>query len=464
MAAVGFVIKIVIVLGLGYLLTIKIIPWLYVKIARLLGFKAKMTPITRKRVARFKSIKRGFWSFRIITTLFVVSLFLELLVNDKALVIYYDGKIAFPAFAELADGILFFATISSYNAKEDFGQIGTEPVDYREFAKNAGNPEQMRANVDAEIAELDAAFAKLEADKPGPKTRKSKKRRYERKLRQLNQRRKRVEAREAKVKVFEEGGAWCLMPLYPYSHRESRLDLEKNPPNPPSSRQGIPLGTDMSGRDIVTLMLYGFRISLAFALLVAACGYCFGIIFGGIMGYYGGWTDIILQRIVEIWGSIPFLFTIMIIASILTPNFILLAVLLIVLRSWLSMTYYLRAEFYREKAKDYVQAAIGAGVSDWKIITRHIIPNSLVPVVTFAPFGIVSYIGILVSLDYLGFGLPPGTPSWGALLRQGLENVRDYPHLVTVPVVALAATLYCVVIIGEAVREAFDPKVFSRLR
>jgi microcin C transport system permease protein len=123
-----------------------------------------------------------------------------------------------------------------------------------------------------------------------------------------------------------------------------------------------------------------------------------------------------------------------------------------------------RGEFYREKSKDYVQAAIGAGVSDWKIIVKHILPNSLVPVVTFAPFGIVAYIGSLVSLDYLGFGLPPGTPSWGALLRQGLENVKFYPHLTIIPVVALAVTLFMVVMIGEAVREAFDPKVFSRLR
>jgi len=146
------------------------------------------------------------------------------------------------------------------------------------------------------------------------------------------------------------------------------------------------------------------------------------------------------------------------------PTFMVLVVMLIVLRSWLGITYYVRGEFYREKAKDYVQAAIGAGVSDWKIITKHILPNSLVPVVTFAPFGIVAYISTLVSLDYLGFGLPPGTPSWGALLRQGLENVKFHPHLLLVPTIALAATLYAVVMIGEAVREAFDPKVFSRLR
>ena len=155
---------------------------------------------------------------------------------------------------------------------------------------------------------------------------------------------------------------------------------------------------------------------------------------------------------------------IMILASLVQPTFGMLVVMLIVLRSWLGITYYVRGEFYREKSKDYVQAAIGAGVSDWKIITKHILPNSLVPVVTFAPFGIVAYISTLVSLDYLGFGLPAGTPSWGALLRQGLENVKFYPHLLIVPIAALAATLYAVVMIGEAVREAFDPKVFSRLR
>ena len=254
------------------------------------------------------------------------------------------------------------------------------------------------------------------------------------------------------------------MPLYPYGPDELRLDLPENPPNKPSLERGIPLGTDTSGRDVLPLMLYGFRISLAFALAVAAIGYAIGVVVGGIQGYYGGWIDILSQRFVEIWGSIPFLFTIMIIASLITPSFALLVALMVVLQSWLGITYYIRGEFYREKAKDYVQAAIGTGVADWKIIVRHILPNSLVPLVTFAPFGIVAYIGALVSLDYLGYGLPPGTPSWGALLRQGLDNVRFYPHLTIIPTVALAATLYTVVMIGEAVREAFDPKVFSRLR
>ena len=161
---------------------------------------------------------------------------------------------------------------------------------------------------------------------------------------------------------------------------------------------------------------------------------------------------------------IPFLYAIMILASIVQPSLLALAVMLVVLRSWIGITYYVRGEFYREKAKDYVQSAIGTGVSDWSVMVSHILPNSLVPVVTFAPFGIVSYMLVLVSLDYLGFGLPPGTPSWGYLLSQGRNYVTSYPHLIVIPSAALAATLFCVVVVGEAVREAFDPKVFSRLR
>ena len=250
----------------------------------------------------------------------------------------------------------------------------------------------------------------------------------------FERRRNALEELETAKRNFTEGNAWIVNTLYSHSPDELRYDLGENPPNKPSFSKGIPLGTDVSGRDVLSLLLYG------------------------------GWIDILSQRFVEIWGSIPFLFLIMIIGSMITPDFLILACLMIVLRSWLGITYYVRGEFYREKAKDYVQAAIGAGVRDLKIITKHILPNALVPVVTFAPFGIVAYISSLVSLDYLGFGLPPGTPSWGALMRQGLENMRFYPHLLIVPIAALATTLYSVVMVGEAVREAFDPKVFSRLR
>jgi microcin C transport system permease protein len=154
----------------------------------------------------------------------------------------------------------------------------------------------------------------------------------------------------------------------------------------------------------------------------------------------------------------------MIIASIMEPGFLILAILLVVLRSWLGITYTIRGEYYREKARDYVQAARAIGVRTPKILFRHIFPNALVPVVTFMPFGIVAYISSLVSLDYLGFGLPPGTPSWGTLLRQGFENIQNHPQLIFYPILAFSLTLFTVVMIGEAVREAFDPRKYSRLR
>ncbi|MEA3307630.1 MAG: ABC transporter permease subunit, partial [Elusimicrobiota bacterium] len=264
------------------------------------------------------------------------------------------------------------------------------------------------------------------------------------------------------VEVFTSGKAWIIMPLYPYSPHEHILDLPERPPNKPYLAH--PMGTDDSGADVLAQLFYGFRISLSFALIVAFIGYTAGAIVGGIMGYFGGWVDIALQRFIEIWGSIPFLFTIMIMASIVAPGFWLLAIFLVILRSWIGITYYIRGEFYREKAKDYVQAAIAMGASEWSVMMKHILPNSLVPLVTFAPFGIVAYIGSLVSLDYLGFGLPVGTPSWGTLLDQGMKYIKYYPHLIITPSVAFAFTLFTVVMIGEAVREAFDPKVFSRLR
>jgi microcin C transport system permease protein len=175
-------------------------------------------------------------------------------------------------------------------------------------------------------------------------------------------------------------------------------------------------------------------------------------------------VDIGVQRFIEIWSAIPFLFVLMIVASIVRPSFWTLALMLIVLSAWVGITYTVRGEFYREKARDYVQAAVAVGVRTPKIMARHILPNALVPVVTFLPFEIVVNIDVLVALDFLGFGLPPGTPSWGDLLRLGAENVSNHPELVMAPVLALAITLFCVVSIGEAVREAFDPKTYSRLR
>ena len=202
---------------------------------------------------------------------------------------------------------------------------------------------------------------------------------------------------------------------------------------------------------------------MTFALLVTFFSYLIGVAIGGYLGYFGGIFDIVVQRIVEIWSSIPFLYAIMIVVSIVGEVHLGWLVVLLAAFGWMGMTYYIRGEFLREKAKDYVSAAISIGHKDHTIIFKHILPNSLTPVISFMPFAIVGNITSLVSLDFLGFGLAPPTPSWGEMMSQGMSHLKD-PWLVFAPLGALFLTLMLVSFIGEAVREAFDPKQYSRLR
>ncbi len=270
----------------------------------------------------------------------------------------------------------------------------------------------------------------------------------------------------------EGGGNWVLMPLYPYSTNESLLELEGVPPHAPS--RDHPLGTDNRGRDVFARLAYGFNISMSFALLVVVFSYASGIVVGAAIGYFGGKLDILGQRVIEIWSSLPFLYTIIIVSSIvvpiylpgknqlLQPSFWLLIIILSAF-GWMGITYYIRGEFYREKAKDYIGAAIAMGASESAIMFKHILPNALTPVVSFAPFAIVGNISALVALDFLGFGLPAPTPSWGELIGQGMQYLTKW-WLVFFPLGAVFLTLLLIVFIGEAMREAFDPKEYSRLR
>ena len=271
------------------------------------------------------------------------------------------------------------------------------------------------------------------------------------------------EARYRDLKqVFEseDNGNWVLMPPYPYSPYED-ITFEGNKMyEPPSSRHW--LGSDNTGRDVFARLCYAFNISISFALILTVITYILGILIGGSMGYFGGKFDLFFQRLIEIWSSLPMLFVIIIFVSILRPTFFLL-IGIYTMVNWIGMTYYMRAEFYREKAKDYVAAALSMGQSDLKVMFLHIFPNSLVPVITYFPFSIVAGISALVGLDYLGFGLAPPTPSWGQMLDVGLQNVTKW-WMVFAPVSAQFLTLLAVVFIGEGVREAFDPKVYSRLR
>jgi microcin C transport system permease protein len=273
---------------------------------------------------------------------------------------------------------------------------------------------------------------------------------------------------------FKEAGRgdWVVMPPYPYGPNESLLDLPGSPPHAPSARHWF--GTDDRGRDVLVRLAYGFNTSLTFALFVMLVADGFGIAVGAVLGFISGKVDLLGQRFIEIWASLPFLYTIIIVSSIVVPVYVpgrsqvlqpsfWLLVFILSAFEWMSITYYIRGEFYREKAKDYVGAAIATGVSEPAIMFKHILPNALTPVVSFAPFVIVANIGALVALDFLGFGLPAPTPSWGELIGQGMENLTKW-WLVFFPLGVMFLTLLLVVFVGEAVREAFDPKEYSRLR
>lgn len=344
----------------------------------------KSESLLQKRLRKFKSIKRGYFSFIIILIMYFLSFFAPLLMNNKAIIVKYDGKMYFP--------------IAQYVSGQQLGQDVYGEAKYRELKE--------------------------------------------------------------KFKEEDEGN-WVLMPLYPYGPLESMTDNDEGfPPNPPSPQHWF--GTDDRGRDVFVRLAYGFNTSISFSLLVVTIGYIIGIAIGASLGYFGGKYDIIMQRFIEIWGAMPMLYIVIIISSIIRPNFILL-VFLLCLTSWVGITYFMRGEFYREKSKDYVHAAIAMGATDKVVVFKHILPNALVPIITFLPFAIVGGIGSLVSLDFLGFGLQPPTPSWGELVNQGMQNIFKW-WLVLFPLGAMFCTLLIVVFIGEAVRQAFDPREFSRLR
>ena len=279
-----------------------------------------------------------------------------------------------------------------------------------------------------------------------------------------------VNYRDLRDRFAAEGGDnWLLMPLVPYNAFENNGHGGVFRPSAPSAGNQHYLGTDTTSRDILARLFYGTRIALIFALAFTAWVYLIGISVGCAMGYFGGVFDLFFQRIIEIWSNIPFLYMVIIVFSVIPSSLsitsrigILLAVM--VLFSWTGMTYNMRTETYKEKARDYVAAARIIGASDSRIVFRHILPNVLATLVTFMPFVVVSAIGAITALDYLGFGLPPPTPSLGELLKQGTANLRTAPWIVSAAFVTLVFLLTLITFIGEAVRESFDPKKFTVYR
>jgi microcin C transport system permease protein len=361
------------------------------------GF-VRLSPLNRRRLANFKANRRGYWSFWLFMVLFVVTLFAELLANDRPIVAQYKGELLFP--------------IAVNYPEEKFGGFLAE-TDYRDP----------------------------------------------------------VIANEI------EANGWMLWPPVRYAYNTNNRDLPVPAPAPPTwmlsdeqcrpiaERLGVQgcralewnwLGTDDQGRDVVARLIYGFRISVLFGLILAGISSVIGIFAGAVQGYFGGLTDLLFQRVIEIWTAIPSLYLLIIVSSIITPSFfVLLGILL--LFSWVSLVGVVRAEFLRARNLEYVRAARALGLSNAKIMVKHVLPNAMVATLTFLPFILNGSITTLTSLDFLGFGLPPGSPSLGELLAQGKANLQA-PWLGLTGFVVIAFMLSLLIFIGEAVRDAFDPR------
>ncbi|QLF95117.1 ABC transporter permease [Pseudomonas sp. ABC1] len=254
--------------------------------------------------------------------------------------------------------------------------------------------------------------------------------------------------------LIEEKGGWMVWPPIPFDYTSINYDLQVPAPAPPSGENW--LGTDDQGRDVLARVIYGFRISVLFALTLTLISSVVGVVAGALQGFYGGWVDLLGQRLLEIWSALPVLYLLIILASFVQPNFWwLLGIML--LFSWMSLVDVVRAEFLRGRNLEYVRAARALGMGNGAIMFRHILPNAMVSTMTFMPFILTGAIGTLTALDFLGFGLPAGSPSLGELVAQGKANLQA-PWLGISAFMVLAIMLTLLVFIGEAARDAFDPR------
>ncbi len=260
--------------------------------------------------------------------------------------------------------------------------------------------------------------------------------------------------RDATIRGLIEKDGSITWPLIPFSYATINFNLPVPAPAPPSAVNI--LGTDEQARDVLARLIYGFRLSVLFGLTLAIVSSFVGVAAGAVQGYFGGLTDLLFQRFIEVWSGLPQLFILIIVSSVIVPGFWTLLIVLL-LFSWTALVGVVRAEFYRARSFDYVRAAKALGMSDRMVIAKHVLPNAMVATVTFLPFILSGSVVALTSLDFLGFGLPPGSPSLGELLREGKENLQA-PWIAITGFFTVAITLTLMVFIGEAVRDALDPR------
>ena len=358
-----------------------------------------LSPLNKRRWQSFKANRRGYWSLWIFLVLFVLSLFAEFIANDRPVLASYKGEILFP-------------TIVDY-PEEKFGGF-LAITDYRDPVIK----EEIEANGWIVWPPVRYSYRTVNNEIP--------------------------QAAPARP-------SW----LYTKEERCSRYFEGADDPNCVVGNWNW-LGTDDQARDVLARVIYGFRISVLFGLVLTLASAVIGVSAGAVQGYFGGWTDLIFQRVIEIWSSIPVLYLLLIIAAILPPGFfILLGIML--LFSWVAFVGVVRAEFLRARNFEYVNAARALGVPNSTIMFRHLLPNAMVATLTFLPFILNGSITTLTSLDFLGFGLPPGSPSLGELLRQGQRNLNA-PWLGITGFLTLSIMLSLLIFIGEATRDAFDPR------
>jgi microcin C transport system permease protein len=359
----------------------------------------KVSGLNQRRWHLFKQNRRGYWSFWIFTVLFLVSVFAPFIANDRPILVSYKGEWLYPTFVDYPE-----SKFGGFLARTDF----RDPV----------NQEEIRAN------------------------------------------------------------GWILWPLIRYSYNTVNNELPFPAPSPPAYRltneeacskyqAGAAdsnctfgnmnwLGTDDQGRDVVARLIYGFRISVAFGLILTILSSIIGMAAGAVQGYFGGWTDLLFQRFIDIWTSMPTLYLLIILAAFITPTFWILLFILL-LFSWTGLVGLVRAEFLRARNFEYVRAARALGLTDARIMFKHLLPNAVVSTITFMPFILSGSVTTLTSLDFLGFGLPPGSPSLGELIAQGKNNLQA-PWLGITGFLVVSVMLSLLVFIGEGVRDALDPR------